>query len=122
MFYLASLSCFRLKLSHPCTKDCIMCSVVTGCTNQFVEVQYSSADSTISCIFLNQMDTSIKSCNVTYGICGQNLKQTVQGSTSLMFPNTVVLKVTQSSSFYYAVTATNDSFTVVVEGSVQSKL
>ena len=99
-----------------------LCSVITGCMNQFVDVQYNSADSTISCTFINQMNTSIKSCNVTYGICGQNLKQTVQGSTSLMFPNTVVLKLMYNSSFCYAVTATNNSFTVVVEGSAQSKL
>ena len=85
-------------------------------------MQYNSTASTITCTFLNQLDTSIKICRVTYGECGRDQTQSIQESSSLAFPNTVTLMVIPDfGSFCYNVTANNSNFTVVVERNVQSK-
>ena len=72
-------------------------------------------DSTLTCIFLNSNDTSEKSCNVRYGQCGQEMR-TVSGYSS----NNSVTVSLQLSTVYisvcYIVTASNGSFTVIVEG------
>ena len=98
-------------------------SIFIECINRFVDVQYNSVDSTISCTFLNQMDTSIKSCSITYGPCGQNRTQRVEERSSLALPNNVTLMITlhASGSYCYTVTASNDNFTIAVEGQLQSK-
>ena len=68
------------------------------------------------------MDTSIKSCNVTYGPCGQGQTQSVHGSSTSASPNTVTLEIiVPHDSYCYTVTASNDSFTVAVDGRIQSK-
>ena len=63
------------------------------------------------------MDTSVKSCNVTYGQCGQEPVQTrLLGNFSTMTtPNIVYLKLFDSLECYN-VTASSDVFTVIVEG------
>ena len=92
-----------------------------GCTNGFVNVQYNSADSTISCTFLKPMDTSIKSCRVTYGQCGQRQTQTDEKFSTVALPNNITLSVMPGSSYCYTVTASNGNFTASVEGRIQSK-
>ena len=84
-------------------------------------MQYNSADSTISCAFLNQMDTSIKSCCVSYGPCGQELTQTIQKNSSLVLPNNVTLSILPRGSYCYTIIASSGNFTVAVEGMIQSK-
>ena len=91
------------------------------CANQFVAVRYNSADSTISCTFLNPMDTSIKSCRVTYGPCGQEPTQSVQKFSSVELPNNIALTIMPRGTYCYTVTASNDNFTVSIEGMIQSK-
>ena len=75
--------------------------------------------STITCRFLDESDTSVKSCNVTYGRCGQELTQPRQlGNFSTMeAPNTVYIKlpVNSNSLDCYNVTASSDVFTVIVQ-------
>lgn len=92
----------------------------TECTNNFVQVEHkvSSIESTISCVFLNQADTSEKSCCVTYRPCDQRERGSAQ-ICNRESPYNIKLKVTDPSSkdyYYYTVTARNDSHTVKIEG------
>ena len=90
-----------------------------GCTNQFVQVEYDRTVSTITCTFLDETDTSVKSCNVTYGRSGQELVQPGQlGNYSTMeTPNIVYIKlpVDAASLECYYVTASSDVFTVIIQ-------
>lgn len=68
------------------------------------------------------MDTSIKYCNIVYGDCDQRQTQTARGDSAPGAPNTVTLSVMSSDSLIcYSAEASNGSFTLVVEGRVQSK-
>ena len=74
----------------------------------------------ITCEFTNQLDSSNKSCNVSYGLCGQQLTNTAQGSSSPEEPNIVRVELDLSDSaamYCYIVTASSDTFTAVVDGS-----
>ena len=85
-------------------------------------MQYNSTASKIICNFLNQFDTSIKSCQVTYGECGTGQTQSVPGNSTSETPNTVILTVMfGDGSTCYNVTASNGNFTVMVEGRMLSK-
>ena len=90
-----------------------------GCTNRFVDVRYNPADSTISCVFLNPMNTSIKSCRVTYGPCDQEQTETVENSSTELSSN-ITLRIPRGS-YCYTVTASSDTFTIAVEGTIKSK-
>ena len=93
-----------------------------GCKNLFVDVQYNFSASTFICNFLNQMDTSIKYCSIVYGDCDQWQTQIARGNSTPGAPNTVTLTVMISGgSVCYTAEASNGSFTLVVEGRVQSK-
>ena len=83
-----------------------------GCTNEFVSVQYDSITSTITCDFLDEMDISIKSCSVMYGQCDQML---VHGSQQNGTANSITLRVPETFECY-KVRASNDTFTIIVEG------
>lgn len=78
---------------------------------------YSSATRTIICSFQNPLDASNKSCSVQYGRCDQMFTQTVSVDTS---SNNVSLKLSLSdgASYCYIVTASNDSYVVIVEGRI----
>ena len=95
-------------------------SLSLGCTNQFVAIRYNSADSTISCAFLNPTDTSIKLCRVIYGPCGEEQTRSVEGFSSIELPNNITLIVPRGS-YCYTATANTDNFTVAVQGMIQSK-
>ena len=73
--------------------------------------------STIICRFLNELDTSIKSCVVMYGQCGQELDQTARGNSTVEDPNTISLPMDSDRIDCYVVTASSGSFTVVVADS-----
>ena len=92
---------------------------ILECSNRFVDVRYDSSDSTISCAFLNQTDTSIKSCSVTYGSCNQQQSQTtVSGMSTVASPNNVTLSIEPQGSFCYTVSASNRDLTVAVDGKI----
>ena len=88
-----------------------------GCSNHFVGVEYSATLSAIICRFLNQTDTSVKSCTVMYGPCDQQSVKTTQGKTTLEAPNYIELHVdfTGGSLDCYVVTASSGTSSVVVE-------
>ena len=88
---------------------------ISGCTNQFVKVEYDSAASTITCTF-NQLDNFENLlCDIRYGRCGQEL---FDSSSSTTTSNVATLKAKVSGTTCYLVTASNGSYTVMVEGSI----
>ena len=107
--------------------------IVLGCKldNSFVKVEYfrGSGGVNISCIFQDNQDNSSKSCIIRYGLCGQNafrMYNTVQAISNPESVNIVTLQLTLDSqlsnrTFCYNITASNDTFTVIVEGQI-SKL
>ena len=81
-------------------------------------VEYNSDTSTLSCIFLNELDASAKSCSVMYGQCGTKLEQNAPTENS----NDTVLKVTLQDVVLptcYIVKASNSTVSVIVEGSIK---
>ena len=87
--------------------------------NRFLAVKFDSSGSTITCIFLNQQDNSEKSCSIAYGLCGENPHLSSQGvptSTS----NSIILQLQFENKtefdYCYLVTASNGTFSVIVEG------
>ena len=80
--------------------------------------EITSSISIISCEFLNQSDTSEKTCCVTYIPCKINLKGPGNTQCDRDSPYDIQLEVIdQSYDLYcYTVTANNDTYTVKVEG------
>lgn len=80
-------------------------------------VEYNTARSTIICRFLNETDTSVKSCTVMYGQCDQQLVKTAPGRSTIEAPNYIELRVDPAWSTLdcYIVTASSDTFIVMVE-------
>ena len=75
---------------------------------------------TIICTF-NQQDISIKSCNVTYGQCGQQQSQSaynVGSETQLTLDD---LELSDGVNYCYTVTASNNTVTVFIEGSIMGE-
>jgi hypothetical protein len=83
-------------------------------------VNYYSTNTTISCIFLNELDTSPKSCNVRYGICGQE-SSTIQGNDSNKSPLKISIELNSSilgsTNCCYIITASNETYEIKVNGS-----
>ena len=74
----------------------------------------TSSESTISCVFLNQSDNSEKTCCVTYNLCDLTGTQ----KCNKISPYNIKLELSGHSSetYCYTVTASNDNYTVKVEG------
>lgn len=95
------------------------------CTNVFVRVEYESSQSRIICQFLNESDVSLKSCSVQYGNCDGSEMSTVlsyfsQGNSTAEAPNKIELDVNPKNLVCYAVTASSDSLSILVEGRITS--
>ena len=79
-------------------------------------------ESTVSCVFLNQSDTSEKTCCVTHRLCDQKiLENTLRCNKDSTYNNVIELEVyfghlSTSQKYCYAVIASNDTYTVKVEG------
>lgn len=95
-------------------------TIIVECTNQFVEVQYDSATSTISCVFLNELDTSEKSCSIRYGLCGQEQTEMPADNTttSSVILNLDLTSIDTSRMYCYSITARNRTYTVIVDGRI----
>ena len=78
-------------------------------------MEYNSTLSAITCKFLNQSDTSVKSCSATYGRCDEKTNKTVLQRSSVETPNYIVLEIDLQGSLCYNVIASNDTFTATVE-------
>ena len=79
----------------------------------------TSSKSTISCVFLNQSDTSNKTCCITHILCGQTAGPTTVQECNNIFPYRIEVNVSGRSkqTYCYVVTASNDTYTVIVNGS-----
>ena len=86
----------------------------------FVQVTSNVESSTLTCNFTNELDRSRKSCNVTYGQCGQQPSQSAQGGVSSEETNIVrvQLDLSDTATYCYAVRARNGTYTVFVEGNL----
>ncbi len=73
--------------------------------------------SSISCVFLNRSDTSEKTCCVTFRPCDQREPGNTQICNDTRDSSYVIhLKVDGHSSNCYTVTASNDTYSMKVEG------
>ena len=88
----------------------------SGCMNQFVQVEYDQGASKISCQFLNQTNTS-RSCVVVYGQCNHMLVYKSQRNSTF---NRISLNINSEVFECYAVTASSDTITVVIEGQIST--
>ena len=83
-------------------------------------MNYDSSTSTILCTFLNELDTTEKSCSIRYGLCNQELVNSAQAFSTTETPNSVSLKLTDLSdgAYCYVVTASSDNTTIKVKGNL----
>ena len=92
----------------------------------FVRVEYESSQSRIICQFLNKSDVSLKSCSVRYGNCDGSKTSAVlpyssQGNSTVEAPNIIELNVDPGRLACYLVTASSDSFSILIEGTSRMK-
>ena len=92
----------------------------TDGTNKFVNIIFDSVTNKFHCSFLNQQDTSGKSCNVSYALCGDHLLQTEVGFTNTERPNRVEIQLnlpeSRLNTYCYITAASNDTFKILIEG------
>ena len=119
LLYSLSLS-FSLSLTHNHIHTHTHPS--DGSSENFVRVTSNIENTirlTVTCEFTNQLKSSNKSCNITYGLCGQQLSEMAQGVSSSEEPNIVrvVLDLSDAATIYcFSVTASNDTFTASIDG------
>lgn len=88
-------------------------------SQHYVHVKFGSDGSTVTCNFRGlQGSHSEKSCRIEYGQCEHHLSLTAQGTTTADSPNTVEvnLLVSIEDTHCYHITASNSTFTVVLNG------
>ena len=88
-----------------------------------MNITFDSATNKFYCTFLNQQDTSGKSCNVSYALCGDQLIQTEVGYTNTERPNIAELQLNLPESrlkyaYCYNATASNDTFKILIQGRI----
>ena len=79
-------------------------------------MEYNQDSSEITCTFLSEDDTSIKSCTVMYGRCNQEIVNTVQRNSTEETLNRITLQVNGNIFECYTVTASSAISSVIVEG------
>ena len=82
----------------------------------------TTPESTISCVFQNQSDTSEKSCCITYGLCDQERLRNALADCNNYYSLELDLSGTSRQRYCYIVTASNDTYTVKVEGTFTTGL
>ena len=74
-----------------------------------------------SCTFQDRQDTSQKSCSIRYGPCRGKLSDTAETTSANESPGIILLMLNPQligQTFCYIVTASNTTYTVIVEGQV----
>lgn len=91
---------------------------MTGCTNEFVRVNFNSTTSIFSCIFLNKLDNSEKSCEIVFGVSEQELSTSFQGfsTTENLGRVSVDLASIEDGTYFYVVTASSNITIIKVGG------
>ena len=98
----------------------LLCIFLIGCSNQFVRVVYNLDTSTLLCIFLNELDTSTKSCSVTYGQCNTEMKQSTRIDDSNGTTLTLTLQELVPPTCFFVI-ASNSTVIISIEGSIEGK-
>ena len=76
---------------------------------------------TVTCEFTDPLDSSNKSCDITYSLCGQQSTRTEEGVFNPGNPNIarVVVDFSGPADMYcFNVMASNDTFRVIFDGSM----
>ena len=95
----------------------------TGCTNDFVTVNIDQSASTLTCLFWNSPNTTIKTCNVQYSQCDREPVFVSNGNSTSEYPNTVILRFvlpSGSDCYTYTVRASDGTSNVVLKGRIDS--
>ena len=102
-----------------------MLLISSGSTNQFVDVTFNPVTKTVTCFFLNLEEGTKKFCSIVYSVFSERLRcrKLQQNSTSLT--DEVVMSLVPAHDqndapieyYCFTVTASNGTFTAVVEGS-----
>ena len=97
----------------------IVCYCNADVNNRFVIVEYDTAESTLSCIFVNQQDNSTKICKIKYGLCQQGLSKSNEETTTTEMA-VLTLQLGNGQTYCYQVEASNRTYTVLIEGSLST--
>ena len=74
------------------------------------------SSNTFTCSFLNQLDTTAKFCSILYGFNPQQLTYAANGSNDSIVTLPLHDDVRNAKQVYFIVTASNNTFTILVEG------
>ena len=72
------------------------------------------------CTFLNQLETSEKTCRIEYGLSGEEMTKSLTAANTTS--NTVLLELELDGlvrNYQFVVTASNGTYTVMVEGNIR---
>ena len=95
------------------------CDKLTGTNNEFVTIEFSSTKDIVTCSFLNVQDTSRKSCSISYGPRLDMLIWSETDSSNMSnIPISLTAEAQQEANIFYVITASNSTFVVQVEGSL----
>lgn len=92
---------------------------ILGQTNDFVNIRYNPSTTKITCYFLNKQDDSDKNCSIMYGLNPWQLSSKTNKSSTTTIE--LVLEKSQCPgqlTCHYVITASNGSYTVRVEGTL----
>ena len=116
---------FLIKLH--CTAKCLILFLFIDVNNSFVKVTIDSMPPVVTCAFLNQQGSSIKSCSVAYTISEtcvigdmlllpqmKQIAQSVSNTVTVGFP---ISHTFNNHSGCFIATATNSTFTAMIQGS-----
>ena len=81
-------------------------------------MEHESSPSRITCQFLNESDTSLKSCTVQYGNYDETLAYISRGNSTVEAPNKIALNVDPGRLGCYVVTASSDTISILIEGRI----
>ena len=91
-------------------------------SDKFVDVSIDLASKTVTCLFLQQRENITKSCSIVYGLSRENCKPQNQ-SRNTSNTDCVLIRFPSNKQFqpheeyYFTVTASNGTFTALIEGS-----
>ena len=92
--------------------------------NAFVQLSFDMVLKTVTCLFIHQHDTSTKHCSIMYGLLGKacnilGYQSSSNTSNHVQIGLPIDYLLHQSPKEYcFRVTASNKTFTVIVEGSL----
>ena len=97
-------------------------STFIGGINHFVRVDVVLTAKIVVCVFFNQQSNREKLCSIEYGPVGGDCRTSSQASRSLSNSVTVGLPLEQDTEqdYCFSVTASNGTFTAIVEGTFKT--